>query len=209
MDRRELLAGLGAVLGTASLGGCLGRYRDAIGGAGETTQDGTTQNGTTRDTTDGQSGTTTGRPATLADTSFQPLSAGCGQPTNEASVRFRRQANEVVVTGTIPGSNACYTAKLADASYDPETGTLDLTVASTQQKDGADVCAQCITQIEYEATAAFEGGLPESVRVIHEAMGETRTVATVAAGGATTTEATRETTADGTTTATNATSDSP
>ena len=54
------------------------------------------------------------------------------------------------------------------------------------QKEGSDVCAQCIVEIEYEATAAFEGDLPESVRVVHEAMGETKTVATAQSGGTTT-----------------------
>jgi hypothetical protein len=169
MDRRELLTRFGAVLGTASLGGCLGRYRDAVGGVGETTTDSTTQGTTTTQTT--------AQPPTLADTSFELLDGGCGQPTSDASVAFAEAENGVTVTGTVSGSNTCYTAKLVDASYDPETGTLDLTVASMQKED-AGACGQCIVEIEYEATATFEGGLPDSVRVVHEAMGETKTVAT-------------------------------
>lgn len=177
MKRRELLAGLGAGLGTATLGGCLGRYRDTVGGTGETR---TTTAGE-RTTDDQPSETTAGREPALAGTSFEILKAGCGQPGSEASVEFREES--VVVTGTIDGSNACYVAKLADASYDPETRTLDLTVVSTQ-KDGAQACSQCIVEIEYETTATFEGGLPETVRVVHEGMAGSKTVATATPDGA-------------------------
>ena len=182
MNRRKLLASLGAGLGTASLGGCLGRYSDAAGDVGEA---GTTTDGRATTTGDQSSTTAEGGP-TLADTSFEILKAGCGQPTNDASVAFRD--GSVVVTGTVPGSNACYTAKLADASYDPDSRSLDLTVASTQKR-GTDACAQCIVEIEYEATATFEGDLPETVRVTHEAMGESKTVATASPGGGTPTAA--------------------
>jgi hypothetical protein len=164
MDRRELLATCGAVLGTGALGGCLSQYEDIAGEAGETT--------TEADETEA-----TDQKPTLADTSFEQLDSGCGQPKNEASVSFEEQDGSIDVTGTIPGSNACYVAELADASYDSETGTLELTVSSVE-KEGADACAQCITEIDYEATFAFEGGLPASVRVVHRAMGETETVTT-------------------------------
>ena len=163
MDRRELLTSCGAVIGTAALGGCLNRYEEMAGEAGETTQ--------------GDDGGATDQPPTLADTSFELLDSGCGQPRNEASVSFAEGDGAVGVTGTISASSACYVAELADASYDAETGTLEVTVASVE-KDGADACAQCITEIDYEATFTFEGGLPASVRVVHRAMGETEPVTT-------------------------------
>ncbi|WP_137286416.1 hypothetical protein [Halorussus salinisoli] len=189
MKRREMLARFGAVLGTASLGGCLGRYEDVVGGEGEsTTAEPTTDGGLSTDgeqptdehttderTTDTERTTTRVPQSTLVDSSFELTGSGCGESKSEASVRFRDEERTVVVAGTIPGSNACYVAELADASYDPETGTLAVTVASVQKK-GADACAQCITEIGYEATLSFEGDLPATVEVVHEAMGESKTV---------------------------------
>jgi hypothetical protein len=164
MNRRELLTSSGAVLGTAALGGCLSRYEDIAGGTGETT-------------TEGEGAETTGEQPTLADASFELLDSGCGQQKNEASVGFEEGDGSVGVTGTITVPSACYVAELADASYDAETGTLEVTVASVE-KEGADACAQCLTEIDYEATFAFDDGLPASVRVVHRTMGETETVAT-------------------------------
>lgn len=176
MDRRELLTSFGAALGTASLGGCLSQYEDIAGEAGETTTD---EQDTTTDeqdtTTDEQD--TTEQELTLADTSFEITDRGCGQPGSEASISFEAGDGSVGVTGTIPGASACYIAELADTSYDAESGTLEVTVASMQE-EGADMCADCITEIDYEATVSFEGGLPANVRVVHQAMGESETVTT-------------------------------
>lgn len=152
MNRRDLLARTGALLGTVSLGGCLSRY-EVPGGDGEETD----------------------RP-TLVDESFEITNAGCGQQTNEAAVEFADDS--VVVTGTVPGANACYVAELADASFDHEEGTLDVTVASVEDAEEDEACADCIAEIDYEATFAFDGGLPATVNVVHEAMGESETVAT-------------------------------
>ena len=152
MNRRELLTRTGALLGTVSLGGCLSRY-GVPGGDGEETD----------------------RP-TLVDESFEITGGGCGQETSEATVEFAD--GSVVVTGTIPGANACYVAKLADASFDHEEGTLGVTVTSVEDAKEDVVCADCIAEIDYEATFAFDGGLPASVSVVHEAMGESETVAT-------------------------------
>ena len=93
MKRRELLSGLGAGFAATSLGGCLGRYRDAIGDGGDDPADATEETSTGEDTTagDGTSTdeeTTTGRGATLASTSFKLLKRNCGAPTNDASVAF-------------------------------------------------------------------------------------------------------------------------
>lgn len=185
MDRRDLLARFGVVLGTASLGGCLGRYEDVVGGAGETTTDAadadggtTTGDGTEETTTDGERDAEDAERPSVAETQFELAGSECGEPTGDASVGFREQSSSVVVTGTIPGASQCYVAELADASYDSEAGAFVVTVASTQ-KDGSEMCAQCITQIDYEATVTFEGGLPEAVEVVHEAMDESTTVAAV------------------------------
>ena len=179
MERREMLARFGAVLGTAALGGCLGGNRPGGGGTGD--GDGTTSDGNVTDgestTTEPTTDETTSGESTLTDSALEVTGAECGKPSNDASVEFVSGDGSVVVTGTIRGSNTCYTAEIADASYDPETGTLDVTVTSVQS-DEADACAQCITEISYEATFAFDGGLPATVTVVHDAMGESTTVAT-------------------------------
>lgn len=189
MKRRELLAGFGAALTGVSLGGCLaGSGGDGSGGpeatTGETTAETTTGEGTGTETTDADGGTTTGdgtttdgEPSRVTDRSFHVVEAECGKPENSASVEFRDGEAAVSVTGTIPGSSGCHTAELADASYDPGSGTLGVTVASVK-REGADVCTQCVTEIDYEAAFAFEGDLPATVAVVHESMGESETVAT-------------------------------
>lgn len=192
MNRRELLTRFGAVLGTASLGGCLSEYRDTVGDVGETTtetetttDEGTTEPETTteEETTDETSETTdattaeeTGQQVTVSDTSFEVLESGCGKPTSQASVDFADESS-VGVTGTVSGANACYTAELADANYDSETDAAVVTVASKKAED-AEMCADCITEIDYEATVTFEGGLPATVEVVHQSLDETATVAT-------------------------------
>ncbi|UPV76051.1 hypothetical protein M0R89_08325 [Halorussus limi] len=190
MKRREMLAAVGGSLAAGSLGGCLGRYEDVAGEVGDTTSDRPTDAVTTEDTrtppdettgeattTDGAQTTEAGQQGALTGKTFELLDVGCGAPRGEASVSFRDGGSSVVVSGTIPGSNDCYIARLADVSYDPATRALDLTVAS-MAKEGAEMCAQCIVEIEYEATLSFADGGPASVTVTHAAMGESKTVAT-------------------------------
>ena len=176
MERREMLARFGAVLGTVTLGGCLGGGNRPGGGGGRTegttTGDGNATDG--ESTTDETAG---GGQTTLTDSALEVTGAECGKPSNDASVEFASGGDSVVVTGTIRESDPCHTAELADASYDPETGTLDVTVASVRP-DGTDACAECIAEISYEATFSFDGGPPATVMVVHEAMGESTTVAT-------------------------------
>jgi hypothetical protein len=167
MDRRQLLARFGAVLGTASLGGCLERYRDVAGETGDETTEDADAEETTTETAEGE--------LSVADQTFEIVENECGEPKNEASVEFDSAATSVALTGTIAGSDACHIAELADASYDPDTGSFDVTVVS-KKEEGADVCAQCIVEIDYEATFDFDGGPPESVTVVHESMGESVTV---------------------------------
>ncbi|WP_132058046.1 hypothetical protein [Halorussus amylolyticus] len=152
MNRRELLTRTGALLGAASLGGCLGQYPNP--GTGDQTTDDS---------------------PTLADESFEVTDSECGQGSNEATVSFEDES--VVVTGTITGSDACQTGTLADTSYDPDEGILDVTVA-TEEREDTEVCAECITDIDYEATFEFAGGLPDEVSVTHDSMGESETVVT-------------------------------
>jgi hypothetical protein len=180
MERRQLLARFGAVLGAASLGGCLSQYQEIAGEAGngdETEEDETTtENGTDDSEETTTEGTAVGKDLP-ADPTFTVTDSGCGQLTNEASVAFDAADTTVTVTGTIGGSNACYTAELAAASYDSEAGALDLTVAS-KREEGPDACADCIVAIDYEATFDFEDSLPATVTVTHDGMGGSEVVTT-------------------------------
>jgi len=151
MHRRELLATTGGLVATASLGGCLDRIpSDGGGGSGDA--------------------------PTLADESLEMIDAGCGEGENDATVGFDADAGTVEVAGTIPGADACHVARLADAGYDPDAGSLDVTVESVRRED-AEACADCISEIDYEAAFTFDGGLPASVTVTHEALDESTTVA--------------------------------
>jgi len=158
MDRRELLATTGALLGTASLGGCLDRYGVPTDGSGE----------------DGDA-------PTLTDESFEMTDAGCGEGDNDATVGFDADAGTVEVSGTIPGADACHVARLVEAGYDADAGSLAVTVESVR-RDDAEACADCISEIDYEATFTFDGGLPASVTVTHEALDESTTVASAESG---------------------------
>lgn len=174
MERREMLTRFGAALGTVAVAGCLGGG-SGPGSGGDPTQDGESTTGR-RDEADGESTTVDGAPA-LTDSSLKVTAAGCGTPTNDAGVEFAAGSGSVVVTGAIRASDPCHTAELADASYDPEARTLDATVATVRPED-ATACAECIAEIAYEAAFAFDGGLPATVTVVHDAMGESTAVAT-------------------------------
>ncbi|MFC3478209.1 hypothetical protein [Halobacterium litoreum] len=111
----------------------------------------------------------------LVDTDFELVDAGCGVERESASV----SASDGVVTvaGTTTAPNGCYTAELADAT--DADGELRVVVAAVERED-VQGCAQCITELDYEATATFDGGLPERVVVVHRSRGGEREVASVA-----------------------------
>lgn len=154
MKRRTLLGSIG-LLGAGSLAGCTTGTR----------------------VVDEETTTTVGsvEPA-VAGTDFEVRDQGCGNTVNEATVSFEGDA--VVVEGTIAGSDACKTAELADATYDPDADELQVTVAAVDREE-AGVCAQCIVEIDYRTTVSFSGGLPPSVVVSHEGAGQSGVVATV------------------------------
>ena len=152
MDRREYLGRM-AALGASALAGCTGSNVPDIGGTE----------------------TDVAAPGTpvLAERSFEVVGKGCGTETNEASVSFGRK---VTVTGTITGSDACKTARLAAAEF--RDGAFRVVVETADEEGSADVCAQCLTEIDYEATFEFDGNAPGTVIVEHEWAGGRTTVAT-------------------------------
>lgn len=111
------------------------------------------------------------------DTTFEVTDAGCGGPAEEAAVSFDESDESVAVSGTTSGPNGCYLARVADASYDASGDEFRLVVAAYDDADPDEGCTECITEIDYEATASFDGGLPGRVVVVHRSRGEEREVA--------------------------------
>lgn len=153
MRRRDVLA----VLGSVAAAGCTG---SPAAGGGDGTTDGTTR-------------TTTDRPS-VAGTSFEVTGTRCGAVAETATVAVGD--GSVSVTGTTSETSACYTATLESATYDAAADELRVVVAAVV-RDETDACAQCLTEIEYEAGVAVDGGLPGRVVVVHRSRGEERVVA--------------------------------
>lgn len=87
-------------------------------------------------------------------------------------------AASVVVSGTVVGNNGCYLARLGAVTYDPGHDTCRVVVEAYDASEPAQLCTECITTVEYEATVAFEGGLPGTVEVVHDDVGGRSTVTT-------------------------------
>ncbi len=112
--------------------------------------------------TDGASGAA----VNLLNTDFEVVSQDCGQGTNDSDVAYGESS--VTVEGVVSGSDTCYTARLQDATYDADADTLTVAVESyVPEENEGQACAQCIVDIQYTATADFEGGLPAKVVVTH------------------------------------------
>lgn len=116
-------------------------------------------------------------PSGIADASLSVTGSECGAQTDEASVAFDENGGTVTVTGTIWGNDACYTATLADVRLDG--GTLTVTVAAEPDAGTDTMCAECITEIDYETTVALDTALPGTVTVVHERDGEDTKVTSV------------------------------
>lgn len=101
----------------------------------------------------------------IVDRSFEVGGAKCGQGEQRADVT--RGEARVDVDGTSRGRNGCYTAELADATYDDGADELTITVRAYEDGDGQ-YCQQCIVDIDYRASVEFEDGTPATVRVLHD-----------------------------------------
>ena len=117
---------------------------------------------------------TTPIPDRVTDGSLSVTASECGGQVDDASVSVGD--GEVTVTGTIWGNDACYTAVLADVRV--ESDTLVVVVGSEREGGTDRMCAQCITEIDYEVTVAFVGDPFEGVEVRHDHGDGGSTVAT-------------------------------
>jgi hypothetical protein len=97
----------------------------------------------------------------------------CGAAVDEGTIAFEN--GEIGVTGTITGSDGCATAALETAAYDRAANRLRIVVVTEDDSEPGTVCAQCLTEIDYEATVSFGNGVPETVVLVHRGTtGETR-----------------------------------
>ena len=102
----------------------------------------------------------------MNETTFSIVRRQSGSQTSSATVAF--DGNQVVVEGSIWGSDGCKTADLTDISYDPNTNELSISVGTKDMPDAGDMCTQAIMEINYRATVTFENGLPGTVAVSHD-----------------------------------------
>jgi hypothetical protein len=188
MQRRDILKRAGAATAVGLLGGCLSREGGSPGGSGAddtttttngmtTTGTATTTNGTTATGTGTTTRTTTSNGnASIENRSLKVISAGCGEPKNEADIEFKDSKRQVVITGTIAGSDSCARPTLKIAKTEPKKDTFKV-IVGTKKKSGKVGCSECITEIKYRATLTFEEALPQSVKVTHKSMGNSKVVA--------------------------------
>jgi hypothetical protein len=107
----------------------------------------------------------------VAGSEFEVTGTGCGRETDEAEYTASQGTSEGnestgIVEGTLSGPDSCTTAELGYVSYDREEDTLiaDVRSASTD----AEVCEDCITEVNYLLEATFENGVPDSAAVSHD-----------------------------------------
>ncbi|MFC6729863.1 hypothetical protein ACFQDG_14520 [Natronoarchaeum mannanilyticum] len=105
----------------------------------------------------------------LTDSAIDVSEVSPGEQVDEADIEFDRDANAVVVEGTIHGHDACQTAKLGSVDYDAEDDELSVDVVTAAADDADDrLCAESIVEIDYAVRVQFENGLPGSATVSHD-----------------------------------------
>ena len=149
MKRRQVLASVPVLL---PLAGCLAPDEN---GPDETT--------TTADETTTPKGTDENG---YRGASLEMVNAECAsEDATDASVTFGE--TDITVEGTIVGNDACYVAKLDAVVYDDAASKLSIVVESVSDAAEGEMCAQCITAIDYEVTVKFSHSGPERVVVSH------------------------------------------
>ncbi|UPM42764.1 hypothetical protein [Halocatena salina] len=151
MNRRALLKIIGGSA-TFGLAGCITRRSSR----------GSEQNDSGSDTGDTDTATDADSP-TLTNRSFDVVSTECGAGTNESSASF--ETARIRVSGTITGSDSCYTAKLKRVVN--ETGMLTVSIQSYKRESDSP-CSMCLTDIKYDAVFEFENEPPQQVVVLHD-----------------------------------------
>lgn len=96
----------------------------------------------------------------LTESSFEVLDVACGSKGTDSEVTIGDE--QVTVEGTVDGRNGCYRAELARGEYDGDADTLFVEVEAVEGDD-ADMCTQCIVEVNYRTTFEFDGGEPDVV----------------------------------------------
>ena len=187
MNRHSLLAAAAtmSVAGCVGAGGSPGVTDPGVDGDTEDTDDtdGSEDAADTPEGTDRESPETAADPdlrsAGLAEVDGEP--AASDAPTDgEASIAFA--PDEVAVAAAVVGETGCHGAKIADATVDDEGGFR--VVAAVDRSAPDRLCTQSLTAVGYELEARSDGGVPESVTVVHDDARGPETVATGRPDGA-------------------------
>lgn len=107
--------------------------------------------------------------------SFARGGSDCGS-RDDAEVEFRDEA--VHVTGAVRTPDPCSDLALSSAVLESGERSGNERLAVTVTTDGSveDVCVDCVGTVAYEASVEFRNDYPANVRVVHESMGDSRTV---------------------------------
>jgi hypothetical protein len=158
MDRRTLLTATFAVI-ASSVAGCLGT-QNTMDNSNDPKEGEETTDTETNDSADGGGpGTTSTLEPDLEILNIEYT----GDSNGSASVAF--EDHTVAVTGTILGSNSCYTARLDAVRIDDQT--LLVQIESFEETAKHEDCRAATVEIEYEMNVEIPGALPAAVRVEH------------------------------------------
>lgn len=163
--RRRMLLHAAALGGAGLVAGCTGEPAPGTGDGTGTGTDSPTESPTDSPT----------EPATDSSTpreseferSFTVTSVDCG--TGEDRAEITVDGDAVVVDGIASAADPCRTARLVADETGLSDGTLHVAVETYVPPENEDeVCAQCLADVDYEATFTFDDGLPERVTVSHD-----------------------------------------
>lgn len=105
---------------------------------------------------------------------FTVLDRQCGTRTNDAVIDYRSEQSAVHIRGTITGRNTAATAVLDSVTYDSESASLEVVIAT---RSGSGYWVPCLYEIDYTAIINLDDS-PETVGVIHRGVGGTTKVET-------------------------------
>ncbi|PAU85493.1 hypothetical protein CK500_02145 [Halorubrum salipaludis] len=180
MNRRSLLAAAAAL----SVAGCVGAGGSPGGAGGTDAESGADAADADGGNTTAGEGTDESVPETAADPDLLSTdlvevesdpSEDTGSAGGEAAIGFA--PDEVAVAGTVVGETGCHGAEIADAAVDDD-GAFRVVVAAVDRSAPDRLCTQSLTAVGYELEARFDGGVPETVAVVHDDAGGRETVAT-------------------------------
>jgi hypothetical protein len=109
---------------------------------------------------------------------FTVLDRQCGTRTNDAVIGYRSEQSAVHIKGTITGQNTSATAVLDSVTYDSESSSLEVVIATRSETRN---WAPCLYEIDYTTIISLDDSL-ETVSVIHRGVGGTTKVETEKCG---------------------------